>query len=347
MLTNPNILKAKDAPTKMKNHLVNHLQHCLENDSTLHVVGVISNPARWNSRIRIAREWIEAMQATPNVKLYLVELAHGDRKFEVTDKHNPQHLQLRTHGSNECWHKENLINIGMRRLVPHAAKYLAWIDTDVFWTEGSDWALKAIHELQTYDLIQPWKDCTDLGANGDIMLDELLRPMVHTSFCYVHSLDVPKQTGPNQPYKYAHSGFAWACTRKFWENTHGLMEKCVIGSADHLMAWAAIGKVDHAIHGLLPDGFKRMAHAWQQAAVRVTKGNVGYVRTRIEHKFHGSKRKRGYRSRNELFVDHKFNPETDLGYDENGLLYIAGKPALEEGIRRYNRSRDEDGISET
>jgi hypothetical protein len=318
-------------------HLNSHLKHSntMVHDNTLHVVGVISNPARWNSRIRLFREWYKAMQATPNVKVYVVEIAYGDRAFEVTESINPTHLQLRT--KNELWHKENMINLAVKYLLPRDWKYVCWSDTDVFWNNPG-WALETIHQLQHYDVVQPWSTCTDMGFNDATRMFE--------SFCNVLQQGVPMQTHPSQPYKYAHTGFAWACTRKFWENVRGLMEWCVVGSADHHMAWAMINKVSHSVHNGMSDGFKRAAKEWQDKAYKVTHGHMGCVKAHIEHRFHGSKKNRYYRERWQIFIDHKFDPYSDLAWDEQGLCYIRNKKHLEEEIKKYNRARKEDSIDD-
>lgn len=317
-----------------QNHLVQHIRHPeLSNDNTLHVVGVLFNPMRYHSRLRLFRKWYEEMKATPNVKVYVVELAFGDRKFEVTEAGDPTHLQLR--GRQEIWHKESLINLGVKHLLPLDWKYLSWCDTDVHFMDPH-WAQEAMQQMQHYALIQPWRDCSDLGFNGEIL-------QTFQSFCYIHRLGVPKQTHPSQPYKYAHSGYVWCCTRKFWEAVGGLMEWCIVGSGDHHQAWAAIGNVAASVHGEMPEGFKRKAREWEQRAYRATNGGqLGFVPTRIEHEFHGPKNKRRYRERWQIFIDHKFDPYEHLTYDEQGLVTLVGKPRLQEECREYLGFRHED-----
>lgn len=319
-------------------HLVSHINHPgLRSDSTLHVVGVISNPVRYHSRYRLFRKWYERMMKTPNVKVYVVEIAYGDRQHECTESNNPQHLQLRT--KHALWHKENMINLGVRHMLPRDWKYLAWVDCDVFWPEDFNWALETIQQLQHFPVVQPWKDCADLGFHGDVI-------QTFQSFGYVHQLGVKKQTHPGEPYKYAHSGFAWACTREFWEAVGGLMDFPILGSADHHMAWAMIGSVQSSVHGKMTDEFKRKANEWQTRAHRIVQGNIGFVKTRIGHWFHGPKAKRYYRERWQIFMDHGFNPDTQLAYDHQGLLYIVGNPNLDREIGKYLTRRCEDSIDE-
>jgi len=279
------------------------------------------------------------MERTPNVKVYVVEVAFGDRQHEVTDEKNPCHLQLRT--KHELWHKENALNLAIRHLLPRDWKYLCWSDCDVFWPD-SGWASETIQQLQHHPVVQPWQDCMDLGFHGSVLQH-------HKSFCYVDRVGIRKQTHPGEPYQYAHSGFAWACTRAFYEAIlpcGGLMSFPILGSADHHMAWALINQVEHSVHGQMSDSFKRKAFEWQKRAYDACLGNIGYVKTRIEHKFHGPKAKRFYRERWQIFMDHKFDPDTDLGFDDQGLYYIIGKPGLERDISKYMRSRCEDSIED-
>jgi len=326
------------AVCSIHDHIPNHIHNPeLTHDNTLHVVGVISNPVRYHSRYRLFREWYKQMEETPHVQVYAVEIAFGDRQFEVTDPNNPRHLQLRT--SHELWHKENMINLAVRHLLPTNWRYVCWSDTDIFHTTPG-WAQETLHQLQHYHVVQPWRDCLDLGPYGEVLKH-------FQSFCYVHRLGVPKQTHPSQPYMYAHSGFQWACTRLFWENIPGwgLIDWAILGSADHHMAWAMINEVDRSIHKRMGEDFKRKCHEWQGHAYRITQGHLGFVKTRIEHKFHGPKKKRYYRERWAILYENHFSPDHDLAYDRQGLLYLRDKPRLQHEIHDYFRARSEDEIT--
>lgn len=328
------------APVCM-HHLAPQNYHTeLVSDSTLHVIGVISNTEQYHSRYRLAREWIERMSHTPNVVLHLVEVAFGDRHHELelpphldpADGHNVLRLRTKTN----IWVKENMINLGVRALLPRDWKYAAWVDCDVEHRDPN-WALKTIHQLQHFAIVQPWENCLDLGPNGSVY-------QTHTSFGAVDQSGQRKQRHAGEPYKYAHSGYAWACTRAFWEQTGGLLDIGILGSGDHHMAWGAIGQVEHSVHGQMSDGYKRACKAWSTKAVRASHNEVGFVPGRIEHHFHGPKSKRYYRERWQILVDNHFDPEVDIHRDEQGLMYVANKPALEQAIRKYNRSRAEDSI---
>lgn len=65
-------------------------------EQTLHVATAYSNPCRWRTRRKLFNDFRRHMVAMPNVRLYVGELAYGDRPFEVTDASHGQDVQLRT-----------------------------------------------------------------------------------------------------------------------------------------------------------------------------------------------------------------------------------------------------------
>lgn len=315
-------------------HIVNQIKNSgVQQTNVLHVVGVVSNPARWHSRYRLAREWQAAMRATPGVELHMVEAAFGDRHHEVT---GPDDLQLRT--NSEAWIKESMINLGVRDLLPKDWRYVAWVDADVAFRDPN-WAQETIHQLQHHDVVQPWQHCADIGAAGNIL-------QTHTSFGFMRQTGERMQKNATEPYRNAHTGYAWACTRKFWEAVEGLIDFAILGSGDHHMAWAMIGDVDVSIPKVNAPSFFRRCHEWQARAVRVTNGQVGFTPGRIEHAFHGPKKRRYYQERWQILAANAYDPDTDLVHDAQGLVQLVGKPALEHAILQYNRARLEDSIDE-
>lgn len=323
--------------TSHPHHIVSHIRKPeLQRNNVLHVVAMVSNTVRYHSRYRLFRQWLAEMEQTPNVKVYVVEIAYGDRAHEVTEAGNPTHLQLRT--KQEIWHKENALNLGVRHLLPLDWKYLCWCDADVTFRNPA-WAQETMHQLQHFDVVQPWQDAIDLGFEGNVL-------STYQSFCYVNRLGVPMKTHPNDTYRYGHTGFAWACTRHFFENVGGLMDFPILGSSDHHCAWAMKGQVQHSLPGTVGEAYKRRCFEWQHKAFRITHGHMGYVAGRIEHHFHGSKKKRYYQERWQLFAKNHFCPDKHLMYDDQGLLVMINNVGMLDDIRRYMRARHEDSIDE-
>ncbi len=323
----------------MNNHLVSHIEnHELSSDRTLHVVGVIQNGVRFHSRYRLFREWVNDMLTTPNVKLHVVEAVYGDRQPECAPK-NHEYSYHKIHTRSEIWLKENLINIGVKHLLPCHWKYLAWVDCDVHFRSPL-WARESLHQLQHYQIIQPWKDAMDLSFDGGVIQH-------FRSFGYHSAKCIPQGASVKNPYgrPYGHTGFAWACTRYFYENVEKLLDFAILGAGDAHMAHACIGRVQDTINQNMASGYKHLANLWQRRAAYACGGLVGYTPGRIEHHWHGKKINRKYGSRWQILVKHKFDPMKDLKYDHQGVLHLKGKRQLEHAIMRYNRERCEDDIS--
>ncbi len=182
-----------------------------------------------------------------------------------------------------------------------------------------------------------FQQALDLGFNGNVL-------HTHQGIGY---LSQKGELRPRPDYPHGgHTGYVYAATRQLWEQTGGLMDWCVLGSADHHMALACLGETDLRVSGDAAQGFFRKCNEWRAKAIRVTHKEIGFVNGRIEHHFHGAKRKRFYQDRWKILTKHNFNPDTDLMYDDQGLVTLVGKPGLEADIRAYNRSRCEDSIED-
>jgi hypothetical protein len=281
------------------------------------------------------------MSNTPNVRPYIVEASFGDRHHEITTPDNQgQFLQVNT--DSEIWIKENLINLGEQRLLPRNWKYISWSDVDIEFRDQR-WALETMHELQHVPVLQPWRDSVDIGPTGGIMNHR-------RSFGYCDwnggNQWPPKNNNPSGAGGYGHTGYVWAATREWWEQSRGLIDFGILGAGDWYMAWAMVGKVGQILHKGTSDSFRRLCEEWQERTLRITKGHVGFIPGRIEHHFHGTTANRKYHDRHDTLAKHDFDPVKDLVRDAQGLVKLCNKPQLEYDIRHYNRARQEDTIEE-
>ena len=360
--------------------LENHVRPVHHLPAVLDVVAVVSNPILFASRYNLYRAF-ERHMANSGVRLTTVELAHGDRPFEITQADNPRNVQLRT--TSELWHKENLINLGVQRL-PSDWQYVAWIDADVTFARP-DWVQETMQQLQHYPAVQLFSKIVELGPNHEPYDSE--KGLVQSSFaaCYQNALQsgyldsaVWPCYGARQPLQatasvqpkalasvysisplaaasgatppttaeYWHTGYAWAMTREAFEGVGGLIDRAILGAADHHMAWSMIGYGLQSVHGGATSAYHDMVAHWQSLAAENIKGNVGCVDGLIIHYFHGPKACRKYSGRWEVIVNNHFDPNTDLKRDWQGLLSLTGRnPGLRDGIMAYFRGRDEDSTS--
>jgi len=290
-----------------------------------------------NSRLNSSSEVVIHTVAASGAKLFVVEAAFGDRAHEVTQRDNPNHLQLRTH--EELWHKERLLNLGMQRLPPEA-KYVAWVDPDVHFTRH-DWANETIHMLQHHPVVQMFGQAANLGPNEEV---QWLARGIAKGW---QDFGKPVWECPETVLRGVkdHPGLCWAFRRDVLDAMGGLLDFCIAGSADlHMVgAWAGNYLLGHP-HNLSP-GYRRRLQDWATRAEAVVRGNVGYVAGTVLHHWHGKTKERGYDKRWRIMVDHQFDPVTDLITDTQGMLRWSGRnPVLAAAIRQSLSGRNEDSI---
>jgi hypothetical protein len=314
----------------MKHH---HIKDAIENndpiEENLHVIAVISNVCLFKKRYHLMREFMRRMEFENNVILYIVELAYGNQPFAMTQSKNPLHLQLRT--KDALWHKENMINVGVRKLLPPNWKAFAWIDADVDF-DNNDWALDTLKILNgAKDIVQLYSHALDMDAN-----EETMNVYNSFSFQFCHGLPYSHKF-PN----YWHPGYAWACTRNAFEQMGGLFQYGILGASDHIMSFCLTNKGIQSINDKYSDDFKGEILKFQK---RVKRLRLGYVPGNIRHFFHGSKINRKYVERNEILLKYNYSPSIHLSYDENGILIPSKEfsPDFLAEIMNYFKQRNED-----
>lgn len=296
---------------------------------TLHVIAVISNPCQFARRYILAREFLKRMERERGIRVYVVELAYGDHGFHVAQKGNPRHLQL--HGDIPLWHKENMINIGIKKLLPPTWKAVAWVDADIEF-ESTTWAKDTLKVLNGYkDVVQIFSHCVDMDKRQNAM-------SIFPSFCFQYSKGQPYGgTGVNM----WHPGYAWACTRKAYEQMGGLYDKSILGAGDHNMSFAFLGKGVDSVNAQATDSYKNSVVEFEEGATTL---RLGYVPGVIRHHYHGLKKNRRYMERWRILIDNAFSPDEHLTYNKDGLLVptAACPQQILDDIMKYFKERNED-----
>jgi hypothetical protein len=299
-------------------------------ENKLHVIAVISNPCLYTKRYTLMNEFITRMELEePNVILYVVEMAYKDQKFVITNPKNKRHLQIRT--ETPLWHKENMINLAVKNLLPKKWKAMAWIDGDLEF-ESDSWAMDTLKILNgTKDVVQLFSHCDDMDKNG-------LTMRTFNSFGYQYTKkNKYSGAGPN----FWHPGYAWACTRKAYEKMGGIYDLAVLGSGDNVMAMSYIQNV-------MKSATQQYTQSYFDSILEVqdrVKGlRIGYVPGVIRHHFHGSKINRKYRERWEVLIKHKYDPILHVKKNRDGVLIPTEQcpPEFLDDIMNYFRERKED-----
>ena len=310
--------------TVQRNRVRDTLKHNEPIDQVLHVIMVVSNPCNFQRRYELAKQFICRMTQEDNVLLYIVELCYKDQPFVLTTP-GPRHLQLRT--DVPLWHKENMINCGVK-LLPESWKAMAWIDADIEF-ESHTWAMDTLKILNGYaDIVQLFSHAVDMDKNE-------LTMSVSNSAGYQYE----KGNLPTQGINYWHPGYAWACTRKAYEKMGGLYENAILGSGDNIMMFSLLGHVEKALHEKSDPLYRKDTLDFQEKARHL---RFSYVPGVIRHYYHGAKVNRKYRERWMILVEHHYHPGF-LIKNEQGLLVPHECPLkLLEDIYQYFKDRNED-----
>jgi hypothetical protein len=322
----------------------------------LHVICVLENPLRWRSRYWNYQAFENMVEKAGGI-LYTVEVAFGDRPFEITSPQHPRHLQLRTYA--ELLHKENAINLGVAKLFPAWWRKLAWIDADIQFTRP-DWCQETLQLLEHYDFLQMFVSAIDLGPKQEIV--DINDGFIWHEWQLMGKLgpdvDLSKRPTPGRfgygyqakkGFKLWHPGLCWAARRRAFEDVGGLMDWVMGGSADHYMALALYNQLDITYLNLkdFSDGYRRPCYEWQHRADRYIRQNVGFMDETVLHSWHGPKQKRQYLSRANFLAKTRFDPVHHLKRDWQGLYQLHDDGSrnfiqIRDGLRYYARLRDED-----
>jgi hypothetical protein len=326
---------------------VNYKENCIKQainnnlpiEEKLNVIIVISNPCMYSRRIVLLKEFVKRIEMEEeDVNLFIVEMIYTNglddpskpQEFTVTDTTNPNHLQLRA--PHPLWHKENMINLGVKYLLPKDYKAFAWIDADIEF-ESPTWAMDTLKILNgTSDVVQLW-------SHAVFMSREEMNLEIFNSFGYRYIRD-------NKVYKYTvkdywHPGFAWAITRTAYEQIGGLFDNAIVGSGDTIMAYSLINYVSNMKNKYYNADYNDSMDAFQD---KISNLRCGYVPGVIRHHYHGSRTNRKYVERGEILISNEYSPNKHMTYDEFGVRIPSPEcpPQLLVDIMNYFIERKED-----
>jgi hypothetical protein len=313
---------------------LNDIKYAIANnnpiENKLNVIIVISNPCQFAKRYILCREFIKRIEEEEeNVNLYIVEMIYPNQKFIITNSKNKNHLQLKT--TIPIWHKENMINLGVKHLLPTNYKAFAWIDADIEF-ENSSWALDTLKILNgCKDVVQLFSHAVDMDKDKNTI-------NIFNGFGYCFSKQKMYTTKGKD---YWHPGYAWAITRKAYEKIGGIYELGILGSGDNIMALSLINKVENVLNYNYHEDYKNSILEFQG---NIKKLRLGYVPGVIRHHYHGSKLNRKYTERWQILINHQYSPNNYLTYDSKGVLITNENFSKEfkEDILNYFKERKED-----
>jgi hypothetical protein len=313
---------------------INDMKSALKNnkpiEEKLNVIAVLSNPCLYSKRYKLLKEFVKRIENDEeNVNLFIVELIYGDQKYAVTDSNNKNHLQIKT--DVPLWHKENMINLAVKYLLPADYKAFAWIDSDIEF-ESFTWVNDTLKLLNGYkDVVQLFSHCVDMNYDNTTL-------NIFNGFGYNYCRNKKYVT---KNIDYWHPGYAWAITRTAYEKIGGLFDKGVLGSGDNIMALSFINNCK-LINNI--NYSKDYSNSMLEYQSKVKGLRLGHVPGVIRHHYHGTKQNRRYTERWKILINHKYSPNVHITYDSTGIIIPTDKMTEEfkNDIMKYFIERKED-----
>jgi len=291
----------------------------------LYVILPYFNFCGFNRRQELFVDFVASLQSVKGIRVIVAESLGPSRlpKMPVWD-----HLVSET--ESPIWIKENLVNLAVRRL-PMDWKFMAWLDADITFL-NRNWVHDTVTELGSYDIVQMFQTAVNLGPTG-----ESLR--IDKGFGYMHRDSGTPYTKTDR-YGFWHPGYAWACTRKAYEQMQGLVDWAILGSGDRHMALSWIGRGDDSHPGNIHENYKKLVREYQAACKGL---EVSYIEGTILHHWHGRFEDRKYKERWVILTKNEFDPCKDIGFTDTGKIQLSRSGLrLVKELREYFAGRRED-----
>ena len=272
----------------------------------------------------------------------VVELCYGSEEPQIDPNNYPtvKTICCRCDAKHKMWSKEQLVNIALddQYLSPET-KYVAWIDSDIAFTNDS-WVTDVATCLSQHDFAfgQIWSTCEMLGPE-----ENSYEPKVTvSSFCSQYAAGKSYTARNNADREYWHPGFAWMATVSAVRATQGLIAQ-TLGSADRHMAMSFLGSVIETVPDGLSEGYLDQVLTWQEY-VKEHKIELVHVPCHIQHFWHGPMQQRKYMERFEILKKHHFDPRIHLRFHYSGLYLWTEScpPELIHDVATYFAERQED-----
>ena len=305
----------------------------LTNDTNyLYVILTYFNYCSSKARKQLFMDFINKYKNTPGIRICIAEAKLNNNNYQLPQTLSNIYMHIGITTADCIWVKESLINTIIRKL-PKNWKYVAWIDADITFL-NNNWVYDTINKLQKVDVVQLFQTCINTGPNGEAF-------KIDKSFGYMHETSKFPWVSTHK-YGFWHPGFAWACTRYAYESMNRLIDFGILGSGDHHMALALIGKVNLSYPGNIHENYKKLLKNFEE---RCLKNNLklSYINGSIIHHWHGRIEDRKYKERWTILTDNNYNPYTDIYSTNEGYIQLtqSGK-RFNEKLLQYFNERNED-----
>jgi hypothetical protein len=265
----------------------------------------------------------------------IIECVIGDGESELDVFNDKDITTIRT--PNLFWHKEAILNKIVSEL-PKQFKYIFWVDADVIFT-NLDWLTDGVEVLQTNNILQPFEYCVHLDIH---QTEPSFNMNVITNSTYPNRLNnkvwrgfaanfASKVNWESENYnEHGHVGFAWGARREILD-TVKLYDRALIGGADHVIAHAAAGQINHScICKAFGENIDEI-NEWSQRFSYIVNKKIGFVKGNLYHIWHGNIEDRQYLKRIKDFTP----TNKDITKRDTNGLHVTDTGKDEPYVKQY------------
>lgn len=248
------------------------------------IISCYFNSNNYISRLNNFNIFYEQLRRS-EVNYFIAECAFGDENFTLPNDKNI----LRFRAKNRLWQKERLLNLLIKQL-PSNFKYIFWLDADVLFN-NPNWLIEAVENLQTNTICQPFslavrleKDEIEPSFNvqgSKILVDfpsGKTSPQTRLWRSFAYNYCKQKHLAENLMFDiHGHTGFAWGIRREILDEIL-LFDKAIVGTADHIIAHAAVGQIPHNCidKAFLDTELRQQIYQWSRKFNRETQNKLGF-----------------------------------------------------------------------
>ena len=299
------------------------------------VLSAFFNPTKSLSKLDNYRCFRQNL-ARQGVKLLTVECTLNDSAFELVREDADKLLQLRS--NSVLWHKERLLNIGLKHL-PVDCDKIAWLDADIIFLDDS-WAKESAELLEKYHFVKPFNQAIRLDKK------ETASVLLKTNLKELNLDDRPKyknsQYSADQKNLIVYMSVFGLCARRDIMQAIGFYDPFIVGNNDMIISGAILR--EKAYRNILPPALEKDIEKWTaKASNQAGDKGIAFISNSIVHLFHGRMTHRNYYDRTRILKKSKFDPNQDLKLNQDDCFeWSSNKKRMHQQLLGYFKNRNED-----
>lgn len=271
---------------------------------------------------------------TQNIPLLTVELAFNDEPYVLKDKEDAEIL-IQVRSSSVMWHKERLLNIGLKHL-PLECEKVCWMDCDIIFL-NQKWVNQTETMLDKYLLVFPYRHMQFRTA--------FAKPLKMVPSFGSCCMDDPKSPDVRDA-SIGTWGYACAMRVEMLRRLGGFYDCDIVGGGHRFMAYM-MGQTKPDPTEYSQKHYEHLSgYLKAREAFRMQPYHIGAINGDIVHLWHGSVKDRQYVERYQILINLKYDPVEVLDENPDGCYEF--KPQYRKkynaAIKNFFQNRREDNI---